>query len=123
MVFVAPKDESEEGILDFLKKYRVISFIVKSVEDILTSFDLLQKRKGYSKQDEIVIGSHGNGKSLFLPQSGTEKSILLNPQIVEKIRNNIHEGSIVYFTACYAANDVKMLQKISNDLNLSLIHI
>jgi hypothetical protein len=117
VVFVAPGSESEEGVLDFLKKYRVISFIVKSVQDILMAFDLLQKRKGYTKQDEIVIGSHGNGKSVFLPQSGTEKSILLNPQIVEKIRNNIHEGSIVYFTACYAANDVKMLQKISNDLN------
>ena len=117
VVFVAPKDESEEGVLDYLKKYRVISFIVKSVQDILMAFDLLEKREGYTKQDEIVIGSHGNGKSLFLPKSGTENSIVLNPQIVEKIRNNIHGGSIVYFTACYAADDVVKLQKMANDLN------
>ena len=117
VVFVAPKDESERGILEKLKNFKVISFIVNSVEDILISFDLLEKRKGYTKQDEIVIGSHGNGKSLFLPQSGTESSIVLNSQIVEKIRNNIHGGSIVYFTACYAANDVKLLQKIANELN------
>ena len=117
VVFVAPQNESEEGVLDYLKKYRVISFIVKSVQDILMAFDLLERRKGYSEQDEIVIGSHGNGKALFLPQSGTENSIVLNPQIVEKIRNNIHGGSIVYFTACYAANDAVKLQKMANDLN------
>ena len=117
VVFVAPQDESEEGILEKLKKYRVISFIVKSVQDILMAFDLLEKRKGYTKQDEIVIGSHGNGKSLFLPKSGTENSIVLNQQIVEKIRKNIHGGSIVYFTACYAADDAVKLQKMANDLN------
>ena len=117
VVFVAPKDESEEGILTKLKKYSVINFIVKSVEDIITAFNLLEKRKGYTKQDEIIIGSHGNGKSLFLPQSGTENSIVLNQQIVKKIRNNIHGGSIVYFTACYAADDAKLLQKMANDLN------
>jgi hypothetical protein len=117
VVFVAPGDESEEGVLNYLKKFSIINFIVNSVQDILDSFNLLEKRKGYTKQDEIVIGSHGNGKALFLPKSGTERSIALNSQIVEKIRNNIHANSTVYFTACYAANDFSVLQKLANDLN------
>jgi len=117
VVFVAPGGESEEGILNYLKKFSIINFIVNSVQDILDSFSLLEKRKGYTKQDEIVIGSHGNGKALFLPKSGTERSIALNSQIVEKIRNNIHGDSTVYFTACYAAKDLSVLQKLANDLN------
>jgi hypothetical protein len=117
VVFVAPGGESEEGVLNYLKKFSIINFIVNSVQDILDSFNLLEKRKGYTKQDEIVIGSHGNGKALFLPKSGTERSIALNSQIVEKIRNNIHGDSTVYFTACYAANDLSVLQKLANDLN------
>ena len=117
VVFVAPGSESEEGVLNYLKKFSIINFIVNSVQDILESFNLLEKRKGYTKQDEIVIGSHGNGKALFLPKDGTERSIALNSQIVEKIRNNIHADSTVYFTACYAAKDLSVLQKLANDLN------
>jgi len=119
VIFVAPGSDSENQIVSWLKQNRVVTFIINSLKEMLESFNLLEKRSGNTKQDEIVIGSHGNGKALFLPRKdkGKQETQTLDPQIVQKIKNNIHGQSIVYFTACFAADDLKNVAKLANDLN------
>lgn len=106
---------TEEVWLKICKNLGIITVIVKTPEEVINTLNTLQKNSK-NKLDQLVLGSHGNGVTYFIPTGG-EGVRGLDDRFVGPIKNLIHSNSLVYFTACYGADSLTLLKETADKLN------
>jgi hypothetical protein len=108
-----PKQGWETIGASLMKLFGVVSGVFNSSDDAI---DKIRKVKSKSSDvlDEFVVGSHGDGKELFLSKQGEQPAAL--QKILEEARPLIGPNTKVFFTACFGADYLKRLTDASKQL-------
>lgn len=108
-----PKQGWETIGANLMKLFGVVSGVFSSSDDAI---DKIRKVKSKSSDvlDEFVVGSHGDGKELFLSKQGEQPAAL--QKILEEAGPLIGPNTKVFFTACFGADYLKRLTDASKQL-------
>jgi hypothetical protein len=68
--------------------------------------------------DELVIGSHGDGKTLLITMDG--KRYNFDTAFLQKLKNIIHPGTKIFFTACYGADQLEQIKTAAEQLGVGV---
>lgn len=108
-----PKQGWETIGANLMKLFGVVSGVFSSSEDAINKIRKV-KSKSSDVLDEFVVGSHGDGKELFLSKQGEQPAAL--QKILEEARPLIGPNTKVFFTACFGADYLKRLTDASKQL-------
>ena len=108
-----PKQGWETIGASLMKLFGVVSGVFSSSEDAINKIRKV-KSKSSDVLDEFVVGSHGDGKELFLSKQGEQPAAL--QKILEEARPLIGPNTKVFFTACFGADYLKRLTDASKQL-------
>ena len=111
IIFPDMTDEKERIIASYMHKYLPIfanqagwtSYVLDSLKGYHKLVHTLSS-KGV-KLDQLIIGSHGDGKHLLM----TGDDGVANADFLSSIKNIITNQTIIYFTACYGADSLRLL--------------
>ena len=108
-----PKQGWETIGANLMKLFGVVSGVFSSSDDAINKIRKV-KSKSSDVLDEFVVGSHGDGKELFLSKQGEQPAAL--QKILEEARPLIGPNTKVFFTACFGADYLKRLTDASKQL-------
>ena len=106
LFLVFPKTKWEATALSILENVGVISGHVKTYQegvDYLKAF-----AETGTLVDELIIGSHGDGKKLIWPLEGgiNEDDTYVPTELMTEAKKIIKSDTIVFFTACYGGSKI-----------------
>lgn len=108
-----PKQGWETIGANLMKLFGVVSGVFSSSDDAINKIRKV-KSKSSDVLDEFVVGSHGDGKELFLSKQGEQPAAL--QKILEEAGPLIGPNTKVFFTACFGADYLKRLTDASKQL-------
>jgi ABC-type uncharacterized transport system ATPase subunit len=112
--------EKVEDYLSLLDNYsdrifenpdKIKIFVSSSYDDTIKTIDDFIKN-GVTGIKHLVIGSHGNGKTLLMTTGNNQENA--NEKFYHKIKKLLSPEGIVYFTACSGAKNLQILATASN---------
>lgn len=115
---IFPKEGWEEKAVKVLKKIGVVTGVFKSTEEAINSLKVL-KDKGI-KAKELVIGSHGDGKTLLITQKEDTFAKKYTPALLDSAKQIIQKDTKVFFTACHGADYLMNLVDSANRLGIGV---
>lgn len=115
---IFPGKEWETKAVNLLKKLGVVTGVFKSTEEAIQAIKAL-KNKGV-KAKELVIGSHGDGKTLLITQKEDTNAKKYAPELLKNAKEIINKDSKVFFTACHGADYLVNLVDSANSLGVGV---
>ena len=115
---IFPKAGWETKAVNLLKRLGVITGVFKSTIEAIQYLKIL-KNKGI-KVKELVIGSHGDGKTLLITQKKDEKIKKYSNNFLINAKDIISRDTKVFFTACYGADYLMNLVDAANKLGVGV---
>ena len=114
---IFPKNKFELNLVSTFKVlFGIITGAFTSVSSAMKIVDKLHKDGVVV--DELVIGSHGNGKTLLMAMEGTQYNF--NTEFLQKLKNIIHPGTKIFFTACYGADQLEQIKTAAEQLSVGV---
>ena len=116
LVFPGGNDWEIETVKMF-KNLGVITTFFKSVPQAIATVNALAA-KGV-KANELIIGSHGDGKLLVIP---ADRNYRFNDNFMTALKNIVTPRTKVFFTACHGADNLYTLVKAANQLGVNGVY-
>lgn len=104
--FLDKLDDYSDRIFETPHKIKILLSL--SYWDTLETLDIFIK-SGAKNVQNLVIGSHGDGKNLLIDA----KNKVANKVFFYKVEKLLSDRGIVYFTACYGAQNLRILAQAS----------
>lgn len=110
---IFPQKKWEEIALYLLNKLGIVTGFYKSLAEANKFISWLTSKN--VKTDELIIGSHGMEGTLLATQTAGE-SFYFDNSFLDNIKNIVHSGTKVFFTACHGADFLDSLKDAAEKL-------
>lgn len=106
----------EYPLLSVVKSLGLISGVFDSLPSAIKRVNELAAKN--VKVDELVIGSHGDGKTLLITSDGNKYHF--DTSFLDALKKIIHQNTKVFFTACGGANELDALKTAAEHLGVGV---